>query len=99
MQSGDLDDIAGNVATPFLEEMKAFQRRLIARDEQDCRALVVAIDVLEPGAARHRQVVELRPIEALAIDDRVSATFERRDQEARGLPQRTRPLAGAQHLN
>src|SRR5271166_6871360 len=95
----DLDDVAGAVAAPLLEELKAFQGGLVAGDEQHRRALVVAIGVLEPGAARHREVVELLPIEALAVDDGVSASLERRHQEARGLPQRTRPLARTQHLD
>src|SRR5262249_31836002 len=52
--SGDFYDAAGGVATPLLEQVEAFQCRLIAGDEQDGGLPVVAVDVLEPGAARHR---------------------------------------------
>ena len=52
--SGDFYDAAGGVATPLFEEVEAFQCRLIAGDEQDGGLPVVAVDVLEPGAARHR---------------------------------------------
>src|SRR5437870_12119928 len=84
--SGDLHDVAGSVAAPLLEEVEAFQGRLVAGDEEDRRLLVVAVDMLEPGTARHCQIVELLPIEALAVDDRVSLALERRDQQARRLP-------------
>src|SRR5215510_11077772 len=52
-RSGDLHDVAGRIATPLLEQVETFQRRLVARDEQHGGPLVVAVDVLEPGAARH----------------------------------------------
>src|SRR6516164_4473403 len=52
--SGDFHDAAGGVATPLFEEVEAFQCGLIAGDEQDGGLPVVAVDVLEPGAARHR---------------------------------------------
>src|SRR5262249_40146327 len=62
--SGDFHDVAGGVAAPLLEQMEALQRRLVARDEEDGWPLVVAVDVLEPGAAGHRQIVERLPVEA-----------------------------------
>ncbi len=74
-------------------------RRLVARNEQDHRVLVGAVDVLVPGAARDRERVELFPFEALAVDDRMASALERRDQQVRGLPHRQRALAGAQHLH
>src|SRR6516165_11214027 len=52
--SGDFYDAAGGVAAPLLEQVKAFQCGLIAGDEQDGGLPVVAVNVLEPGAARHR---------------------------------------------
>src|SRR5215467_7661018 len=54
LDSGDFYDAAGGVATPLLEQVEAFQCRLIAGDEQDGGLPVVAVNVLEPGAARHR---------------------------------------------
>src|SRR5262249_42310656 len=52
--SGDFDDAAGGVATPLFEQVEAFQRGLIAGHEQGGGLPVVVVDVLEPGAARHR---------------------------------------------
>src|SRR5215831_16335394 len=97
--SGDLDDAAGGVAAPLLEQVEAFQCGLIAGDEQDGSLPVVAVNVLEPGAARHRQIVESLPVEALAIDDGVSPALERRDQQASCLPHGSCLLAGTQHLH
>ena len=51
-----------------------------------------------PGAAGHGERVEGAPVEAGIADDAVAASFQRRHQQARGLAQRLRPLAGAQHL-
>src|SRR5262245_23700970 len=97
--SDNLHDVAGRIAAPLLIEVEAFQGGLIARHEQHGGPFVVAVDVLEPGAARHRQVVECLPVNALAVDDRVSLALERGDQEARGLPHRQRPLARTQYLH
>src|SRR5262249_1497171 len=96
--SHQLDDVPGGVAAPFLEQVRAFQLGLVARDEQDGGSFVVAVDVLEPGAAGHCEIVEFLPVETLAVDDRVSLALEWSDQQARGLPHRARFLAGAQHL-
>ncbi len=41
------------------------------------------VDMLGPGAAGHREGVELLPVELLAVNDRVALAFERRDQQAR----------------
>src|SRR5262245_52739934 len=68
--SDQLDDVPGGVTPPFLEEVEAFQRRLVARDEQNCRSFLVAVDVLEPGTAGHCEIIEFLPVETLAIDDR-----------------------------
>src|SRR5258707_5009089 len=91
--SHDLDDVPGGVATPFLEQMEAFQRGLVARDEQDRRSFLVAVDVLEPGTAGHCEIIEFFPIETLAVNDRVSLALERSDQQARSLPDRASFLA------
>src|SRR5262249_45226265 len=93
--SHQLDDLPGGVAAPFLEQVEAFQRRLVAPDEQDSGPFLVAVDVLEPGAAGHCDIVEFLPVETLAVDDRVSLALEWSDQQARGLPHRTSFLAGA----
>src|SRR5262249_57808234 len=86
--SRQLDDVPGGVAAPFLEQVEAFQCGLVARDEQDRRSFLVAVDVLEPGTARHREIIEFLPIETLAVDDRVSLALERSDQQARSLSDR-----------
>src|SRR5262249_28645285 len=67
--SHQLDDVPGGVAAPFLEQVEAFQRGLVARDEQDRRSFLVAVDVLEPGTAGHCDIIEFFPIETLALDD------------------------------
>src|SRR5262249_16016650 len=71
---------------------------LVARDEQDRRSFLVAVDVLEPGTAGHCEIIESLPIEMLAVDDRVSLALERSDQQARGLPDRASFFARAQRL-
>ena len=49
-----------------------------------------------PGTA---SVSNCLPVEALAVDDRIAAALERRDQQARGLSERLRLFARAQHLH
>ena len=48
------------VAAPLLVEVELLQRRLVARDEQEHRILGRRVDMLEPGAARDGERVELR---------------------------------------
>src|SRR5439155_20526108 len=95
---GELHDMAGGVTTPLLEQVEAFQRGLVARDEQDCRSFLGAVDVLEPGTAGHCEIIEVFPIETLAVDDRVSLALERSDQQAGSLPDRAGFLVRAQRL-
>src|SRR5262249_6743507 len=97
--SPEFHDVARGIAAPSLEQVKGFQRGLVAGDEQDCGLFRSAIDVLEPGAAGHREGVERAPIETLAVDDGIAAAFEWRDQQACSLTQRPRALARAQHLH
>src|SRR5215831_4212985 len=74
--SHQLDDVSAAVAAPFLEQVEAFQRGLVAGDEQDGGPFLVAVDVLEPGAAGHCDIVEFFPVESLAVDHRVSLALE-----------------------
>src|SRR5206468_2846129 len=69
--SAETHDLVGFGAAPFLVQIELLERRLVAGDEQEHRILVRAVDVLEPRTARHRERVELLPVEALAIDDRM----------------------------
>ena len=75
------------------------QRRLVAADEEDDRALR-SLTCSYHSFAGTARVSKLLPVEALAADERMAepAALERRDEQARGLLDRPRALAGAQHL-
>src|SRR5579872_5554390 len=98
MRLEEADDLARRLAAPFLVETEGAQRRLVAGEEEDGGVALRTVDVLAPCAARHRERIEATPVEAFAIDDAVTATLERRNQQARGLFHRLGALARAQHL-
>src|SRR2546428_564569 len=74
-------------------------RGLAAGNEQTVGRFRLVV-VFDPPARRHGEGIEIFPVEALAADDAVAeaAAFERRDEQARGLPLRTGVLARPQHL-
>src|SRR3954471_381391 len=98
--SDQLFGIAAGSAAVLAMQAERAQRRLVARDEEDHRLRFRFVDVLVPPIRRKSERVEVLPVEALAVDQRMpqAAAFERCDEKARGLLERARALARAQHL-
>src|SRR5439155_22177642 len=57
------------------------------------------VDMLMPGPGRNAEDVALLPVETLAVDDRVAASFGDLIDEAAGMTMRPRALARPQHLH
>src|ERR1700728_3389503 len=90
--------IAGLVTTPALVEQQCLQRRRVGRPEEDDRIARRAVDMLDPRTARYRDGVELIPVVALAVDDRMTFAAEGRQQQTGRLALRQGSFARPQHL-
>src|SRR5213076_1463393 len=92
------DDITRRTAAVARKKSECGQRRLVACNEQN-QCIAAVVDEFGPEATGNRHRVETLELEALAVDERMTATLERCHKEARRLLDRQGLFTRSQHLH